>query len=109
MTRERTDASFAGGMGDDIRVDRLMSMTQAQLDDNIQHTWVSNPKFAGLYYDDADPLLGAHRAAGATFTVQAQPVRRRFLGLPRFVTVRGGAYFFLPGHRALRYLAGLRQ
>lgn len=73
----------------------------------IQHTWVGNPKFAGLY-DDADPLLGAHQTYGATFTVQAQPVRRRFLGLPRFVTVRGGAYFFLPGHRALRYLAGLR-
>jgi hypothetical protein len=27
------------------------------------------------------------------------------LGLPRFVSVRGGAYFFLPGIRALRYLA----
>jgi hypothetical protein len=25
--------------------------------------------------------------------------------LPAFVTVRGGAYFFLPGIRALRYLA----
>ena len=27
-------------------------------------------------------------------------------GLPQFVTVRGGAYFFLPGIRALRYIAG---
>ena len=26
--------------------------------------------------------------------------------MPRFVTVRGGAYFFLPGIRALRYIAG---
>jgi hypothetical protein len=26
-------------------------------------------------------------------------------GLPQFVTVQGGAYFFLPGIRALRYLA----
>jgi hypothetical protein len=33
-------------------------------------------------------------------------VRRRVSGLPRFVTVRGGAYFFLPGLRALRYFAG---
>jgi hypothetical protein len=32
-------------------------------------------------------------------------VRRRHHGLPRFVTVRGGAYLFLPGVRALRYLA----
>jgi len=27
--------------------------------------------------------------------------------VPRFVTVRGGGYFFLPGIRALRYLAHL--
>ena len=27
-------------------------------------------------------------------------------GLPAFTTIRGGAYFFLPGIRALRFLAG---
>jgi len=32
-------------------------------------------------------------------------VDRRIAGLPRFVTVHGGAYFFLPGLRALRYIA----
>jgi len=30
---------------------------------------------------------------------------RRLTALPAFVTVHGGAYFFLPGIRALRYLA----
>jgi hypothetical protein len=63
-------------------------------------------KFSGLY-DDADPLLGATPPAGGTFTLQAQPLRQRFSGLSRFVTVRGGAYFFLPGLRATRYLASL--
>ena len=29
----------------------------------------------------------------------------RLHGLPRFVTVHGGAYFFLPGLAALRYIA----
>jgi deferrochelatase/peroxidase EfeB len=76
----------------------------------VQHTWVNNPKFDGLYADD-DPLIGArgagtHTEAG-TFTVQAEPVRRRVNNLPRFVETRGGAYFFLPGIRALRYLARL--
>ena len=70
----------------------------------ISHTWVMNPSFAGLL-DDADPLLGGHSARGTSFTVQGAPVRRRVTDVPAFVTVRGGAYFFLPGARALGYLA----
>jgi Dyp-type peroxidase family len=71
----------------------------------IQSTWVMSPKFAGLHADD-DPLLGGRAGGGGEFRVQGRPVRRRMLGLPRFVTVRGGGYFFLPGLRALRYLGG---
>jgi Dyp-type peroxidase family len=70
----------------------------------IQHTWVNNPKFNGLY-DEPDPLVANHAATGATFSVPAEPVRIRYTNLPTFVTVRGGAYFFLPGIRALRYLS----
>jgi Dyp-type peroxidase family len=73
----------------------------------VQHTWLNNPKFAGLY-DDTDPLVAPHQGdTGRTFTVQARPFRQRVTGLPLFVTVRGGAYLFLPGIRALRFLAGL--
>ena len=72
----------------------------------VQHTWLNNPKFAGLY-DDTDPLVATHQGdAGRTFTVQARPLRQRVTGLPPFVTVKGGAYFFLPGRRTLRFLAG---
>jgi len=67
----------------------------------VQHTWIANPRFAGLH-DDPDPLLGP---AGSTFTVPARPVRDRYTGLPRFVSVHGGAYFLLPGIRAVRELA----
>jgi Dyp-type peroxidase family len=74
----------------------------------IQSSWVNNPKFAGMY-DDADPLLGDHQKFGATFAVPELPVRRRFRGLPRFVTVRGGAYFFLPGLRGLHHLGSLGE
>jgi Dyp-type peroxidase family len=71
----------------------------------VQQTWVDNPVFAGLYRE-TDPLLGQGESGDRTFTVQAQPLRRRVPGLGRFVTVRGGAYFFLPGIRALRFLFG---
>jgi hypothetical protein len=41
------------------------------------------------------------------FTIPKGPVRRRLQGLPHFVTVRGGEYCFMPGLRALRWLAHL--
>jgi Dyp-type peroxidase family len=77
----------------------------------IQHTWVNSTKFDGLY-DDDDPLIGdrggteSHPAG--TFTVQQEPVRRRVTGMPRFVAVHGGGYFFMPGISAVRYLASLK-
>jgi hypothetical protein len=33
----------------------------------------------------------------------------RSSGIPHFVEMRGGAYFFLPGIAAIRMLADLRQ
>jgi Dyp-type peroxidase family len=72
----------------------------------VQHTWLNDPTFNGLY-DDADPLIGSRQSRGRTFTVPARPVRRRYRGLPQFVRTRGGAYFFLPGISALRYLQQL--
>jgi Dyp-type peroxidase family len=76
----------------------------------IQHTWLNNPKFDGLYEDD-DPLVGdrggSHGKPGGTFTVQAEPVRTRVTGMPRFTQVRGGGYFFMPGIRAVRFLGSL--
>ncbi|MGZ7042567.1 MAG: Dyp-type peroxidase, partial [Thermoanaerobaculia bacterium] len=72
----------------------------------VQHSWVNSPKFAGMYADP-DPLIGARSGepGGDAFTVPADPVRQRVVGMPSFVTVRGGGYFFLPGIRALKYLA----
>ena len=69
----------------------------------VQHTWLNNPKFKGLY-DDPDPLVGP---AGRSLTLQSRPVNRRVKEIPSFVGVRGGAYFFLPGVRAVRYLGSL--
>lgn len=72
----------------------------------IQHTWMNNPKFDGLY-EDTDPVVTSRTEGHGIFTMPAEPVRRRVKGLPSFVTVRGGAYFFLPGISAVRYLAAL--
>jgi Dyp-type peroxidase family len=73
----------------------------------IQQTWSNNAKFAGLY-DDKDPLTGDQPSdTGGSFTIPEVPVRRRLQGLSRFVRVRGGEYFFLPGIRALRFLGAL--
>jgi deferrochelatase/peroxidase EfeB len=76
----------------------------------IQNAWVMSAKFDGMS-GEADPLLGNRTAlppgqATDGFTLpQPNGVCRRIDGMPNFITVRGGAYFFLPGVRALRYLA----
>ncbi|MCT9083261.1 Dyp-type peroxidase [Streptomyces fulvoviolaceus] len=70
----------------------------------VQHSWINDPAFSGLH-DDSDPLIAPGGPRGATFTEQREPVRRRHPGVPAFVQVRGGAYFFLPGVPALRYLS----
>ncbi len=80
----------------------------------LQNAWVMNTKFSGLTAE-SDPLLG-NRAAlpgcpvTSHFTLQSgSGLRRRVSDLPQFITVRGGAYFFLPSLRALRYFAGAGQ
>jgi len=69
----------------------------------VQHTWDNNMKFGGLY-DEKDPLIGDHNEGG-NFTVQGTPVRKRVHNIPRFITTKGGAYFFLPSIRTLKRIA----
>ena len=77
----------------------------------VQSAWVMSAKFDGLT-GEQDPLLGNRRPlppaeATADFSLpSADGPARRLAELPPFVTVLGGAYFFLPGIRALRFLAG---
>ena len=77
----------------------------------VQNAWIMSTKFNGLT-DESDPLLGNRAAVGdcpvtGNFSIpRADKLARRLTGVPQFVTVRGGAYFFLPSLRALRYIAG---
>lgn len=72
----------------------------------VQHTWANNPNFNGLYRD-TDPIIGPRFHNGLAqnqFTIQQCPARVQVKGLPAFVRMRGGAYFFLPSRRAMTYL-----
>ena len=77
----------------------------------LQNAWIANTKFSGVT-GESDPLLGNRESipgcpATGNFTIPGDgTLRRRVSGLPQFVTVRGGAYFFLPSLRALRHFAG---
>lgn len=79
----------------------------------VQNAWIAGTKFDGLTAE-SDPQLGVRVPApdGTPTDGYSMPqpdgADRRITGLPRFVTVLGGAYFFLPGLRALRYLATAR-
>lgn len=70
----------------------------------VQQTWIENPALNDL--DEVDPLVG-NQNPGGTFTVQGAPARRRFTNMETFVTLRGGAYFFLPSIAALGWLAAI--
>jgi hypothetical protein len=55
-----------------------------------------------------DPLLGANATDTSWFQIPLRSgAKIRLHGFPRFVRVRGGAYTFLPGIPAIRYLASL--
>jgi deferrochelatase/peroxidase EfeB len=67
-----------------------------------QNVWINDPDFQELG-TERDPIIGDQDGT-LDFTIPKRPIRRKITGLPSFTTVRGGAYFFLPGLRALRWL-----
>src|SRR5207302_2904149 len=69
------------------------------------NVWANDPNFHELG-NERDPIFGTQ---DGTFdmTIPKRPIRKKIKGLPAFTTIRAGAYFFLPGIRALRYLASL--
>ena len=77
----------------------------------VQQTWANNPRFGGLN-DNMDPLTSSpcdeKTASRMTIARRGAPAAGagalRTQVLPRFVTVKAGAYLFLPSLTALRFL-----
>jgi deferrochelatase/peroxidase EfeB len=67
--------------------------------------WVNDPHFKGLE-NQRDPIVGTQDGT-LDFTIPKRPIRKKIAGIPAFTTIRGGAYFFLPGIGGLRFLAGV--
>ena len=70
-----------------------------------QNVWINDPNFHELG-NERDPIIG-NQDGTFDMSIPRRPVRKKITGLPAFTTVKGGAYFFLPGLTALRYLAAL--
>lgn len=79
----------------------------------VQNAWINSASFAGMR-GEADPLLGNREpvaggiATDRFYQPQSDAPAHCTSGLPRFVQLLGGAYFFLPGLRALRFISGER-
>ncbi|WP_174372037.1 Dyp-type peroxidase [Nocardia pneumoniae] len=70
-----------------------------------QNVWINDKTFHELG-NERDPIIG-NQDGTLEYKIPKRPIRRTIKGLPAFTTLRGGAYFFLPGLRALRYLCTL--
>ncbi len=69
----------------------------------LQQTWLLGSNFHGLE-DEIDPVVG-YRGPNDSMTVPTPNGPVRMSGLAKFVTVRGGGYFFIPSKSVLHELA----
>lgn len=73
----------------------------------IQQTWIQGNVISLTcpitLKGETDPLLGSGESSG--YTVPSHDGLIRLAPPPRFVTVRGGGYFFMPGRSVVNWLA----
>jgi deferrochelatase/peroxidase EfeB len=76
----------------------------------VQNAWSMSTTFGGVQ-QERDPVIGVrqplpHGEATDNFNrPDPNGPRQKTCSLPQFVTVRGGGYFFMPGLRALQFIA----
>ena len=66
--------------------------------------WANDPEFMEL--NERDPFAGSIDGA-FEMSIPKKPIRKKVKGLAAFTTVTGGAYFFMPGIKGLKYLGSL--
>src|SRR4051812_3622629 len=69
------------------------------------NVWMNDKTFHELG-NEHDPICGTQDGS-FDFTIPKRPVRKKIKGLPQFSPLRGGAFFFLPAIKGLRYLSEL--
>ena len=74
-----------------------------RMNPRAQNVWANDRNFHELG-NEHDPIIGTQDGTLEN-KIPKRPIRKKITGLPAFTTVKGGAYFFLPGLKALRYLA----
>jgi Dyp-type peroxidase family len=97
-----------GSAGDGNRRGTLFVSLQARIDrqfEIVQSHWLGRGELSGQAGAHADPLVGAH-AGRVSDAFQPADRPAPVTGLPRFVTLRGGDYFFVPSFTAL---AGMKN
>lgn len=77
----------------------------------IQHAWANNNQMRHLT-NDVDVITGVPAEGNPNndkrqFTIQKEPVNEFVEELEQFVTIKGGAYYFLPSISSLHYLTTL--
>lgn len=70
----------------------------------IQKTWLSGSSFSGLE-SEQDPLIGQRGGSEIMLTIPTTKGPVRLKRMQEFVTLLGSGYFFLPGRKAVQFLA----
>lgn len=67
--------------------------------------WSNDNEFMEL--NERDPFTGTQDGT-LDFAIPKRPIKKKLKGIPAFTNLKGGAYFFLPGIKALKYLSELK-
>lgn len=70
----------------------------------VQQTWLMSPSFHGLA-SEKDPVLGDGEASCFNFTIPSRYGPLTLSQKQRFVSTKGGGYFFMPGKRLIDFLS----